>query len=125
LVSDDDVARRFAAACVVADDDTLELMLAADAVLVVDGGGAVLAPLHPIRGAAHAVAALRSLLTTRPEAILSVESVNGHPGLVLRDAGQAAAVVALRIVDTLIVDLWIVLNPAKLAAWHHRDPPSG
>jgi RNA polymerase sigma-70 factor (ECF subfamily) len=48
---------------------------------------------------------------------LSVEAVNGAPGVVLRRAAGVVAVVSLRVAGTKVAAVWIVLNPDKLGHW--------
>jgi hypothetical protein len=108
----DDVVRRFAEACRAGDAARL---LHADVVATCDGGGAA-APAH---GPGDVGRLVELLLCDRPGATLTVESVNGRPGLTLRRGGQALAVVALQVTDARVASLWIVLAPAKLTRWHH------
>jgi RNA polymerase sigma-70 factor (ECF subfamily) len=56
---------------------------------------------------------------------LTIESVNGRAGLVVRRAGRAEAVVSIGVTHQRVTELWIVLNPDKLARWHHVSPPGG
>jgi RNA polymerase sigma-70 factor (ECF subfamily) len=48
---------------------------------------------------------------------VTVESVNGRTGLVLRSAGQAVAVISVSVADSEVTAVWIVLNPDKLQRW--------
>ena len=113
------VVARFAEACAAGDQDLLAELLDADVTLVSDGGGHVVAPLHPVHGALEAARLVATLLAVRPGTELTVENINGHAGLVLRRAGHAEAVVGLDVSGSLITRLWLILNPTKLAAWHH------
>jgi hypothetical protein len=108
----DDVVHRLAQACRTGD---VVAHLSPDAVAVCDGGGHVPAPVLPLHGAAEVAWLLQALL---PGNDLTVESVNGHPGLVLRRAGRAVVVIAVTCDRNLVTGLWVVLNPAKLRAWH-------
>lgn len=92
----------------------LEPLLAPDAVLVCDGGGHVAAPLHPVRSAVE----ITRLLTLHCTADLSVEYANNNPAIVVRRAGQAQAVLCADSTGQHVTHLWLILNPAKLAAWH-------
>lgn len=113
----DGVVRRLAAACHAGDVVAIAAVLDPDAVAVCDSGGLVPAPIRPVRTAAEVARLLSALLSG---ADLTVESVNGRPGLVVRRAGRAVAVVAVSCHEDRAVVVWIVLNPAKLAGWHHR-----
>ncbi|BCY09218.1 hypothetical protein L3i22_043060 [Actinoplanes sp. L3-i22] len=106
---------RLAAACRTGDAETIAAVLSPDVVAVCDSGGRVPAPLLPLRGAGEVAWLLRSLL---PGNDLAVQSVNGRAGLVLRRAGRALAVIAVTCVQSQVTAVWVVLNPAKLRAWH-------
>jgi hypothetical protein len=112
----DDVVRRFAEACRAGD---VAALLDAEVFALCDGGGP-----GPMPGAVHGAGEVgrlcEVLLCGRPGAELTVESVNGRPGLALRRAGRALAVVAVQVTETHVVALWIVVSPPKLARWHRR-----
>ena len=90
-------------------------ILAPDVVLIGDGGGIRQAIPRPITGAVK----VARLLTARPDLVagFSAEPVeaNGYPALVLRLDGELDTVVALRIDDGLITELYAVRNPEKLS----------
>jgi SnoaL-like domain len=117
----DDVVRRFADACRSGDIAALRTTLDADALAVCDTGG-MPAPvaLGPFHGAENVAQMVTSLLDGQPDAELTIEAVNGRPGLALRRAGRAVAVVAVTVADIKIAIVWIVLNPAKLTSWHRH-----
>ncbi len=114
----DDVVGRFAEACRSGDIAAIRAILDADVIAVCDSG-----PV-PAPGLTHGpehVAQLASvLLGEQPDTELTLESVNGRPGLALRRAGQAIAVVGITVAGLKVAVLWIVLNPAKLRGWHRR-----
>lgn len=116
------VVRRFAAACAAEDQVAVREVLAVDVVLVSDGGGRVLAPLRPIRGA---IETARIVVTLMSAAVLSIEEINGRPGVVLRRGGRVEAVASLEVTGTTITRIWVVLNPDKLAHWLASDPSRG
>ncbi|WP_203881088.1 hypothetical protein [Planotetraspora kaengkrachanensis] len=97
----------------------LKTVLAADALVVSDGGGKVRASVRPTYGADAAARFVVTLLVGPPGTQVSVESVNGRTGLVLRRAGHAVAVVSLSVAGAEVTAVWIVLNPDKLHLWHH------
>jgi RNA polymerase sigma-70 factor (ECF subfamily) len=111
----DDVVRRLAAACRTGDVSAIEALLDPGAVAVCDSGGRVPAPIPPVHGAAEVAWLLRALL---PGTDLTVASVNGRAGLVLRQTGRAIAVIAVTCAEDRATTLWVVLNPAKLLGWH-------
>jgi hypothetical protein len=74
---------------------------------------------HGIAHSAEDVAQMVAiLLCGQPDTELTIEAVNGSPGLALRRAGRTIAVVSIEMADARITALWIVLNPAKLRGWH-------
>jgi RNA polymerase sigma-70 factor (ECF subfamily) len=101
----------------------VERLLAPGAVLVSDGGGQVAVPLQPVHGAGE-IARVITVHCTRPGADLSVERANGRPAIVVRRSGQAQAVLCLDVADEVVTHLWLILNPAKLTAWHRDLPPA-
>ena len=108
----DDVVRRLAAACRTGD---VQAALDPDVVAVCDSGGRVPAPTLPLHGAAEVAWLLQALL---PGNDVTIAGVNGRPGLVLHRAGRAIAVIAVTGDHDHVTALWVVLNPAKLRAWH-------
>jgi hypothetical protein len=115
----DDLVRRLVGACRESDVAGLRAALDADAVAVCDGGGLVAADPAPVVGAAAVARLLGVLFCDRPDAELTLESVNGRAGLAQRRDGRAIAVVAVHTAGGRIAVLWIVLSPAKLRRWHH------
>ncbi|MFI5893429.1 siderophore-interacting protein [Actinoplanes sp. NPDC051513] len=113
----DDLVRRFADACRRGDTEGLRAILDPDAAAVCDSGG-TLPALGPIRGADGVARLAIALLGERPGAELTAEAVNGRTGLALRRTGRALAVAALDTTSAGITAVLIVLNPAKLRAWH-------
>jgi len=109
------VVHRFATACRAGSIGALRSMLAPDVTVVCDGGGKVPADLDPV-GGADAVAR-RVIDLVQPDTSLTIEAVNGEPGVVLRSADAVLAVVSLKVVGSKIGAVWIVLNPDKLRHW--------
>ena len=106
----DDVLRRFVHACRAGDTAAIRAVLAPEAIAVCDGIGAV-------RGRADVARLAGLLLAERPQITITLESVNGRPGLALHGLGRVIAVIAVETAGTRITALWIVLDPAKLHAW--------
>lgn len=111
----DDVVHRLAAACHTGNVIAIEAVLDPDTVAVCDSGGRVPAPIRPVHGAAQVSRLLCGLL---PGTVLTVESVNGSAALVVRRAGTAVALIAVGCREDRAMNLWVVLNPAKLRGWH-------
>ncbi|MEV4057073.1 hypothetical protein AB0J55_38205 [Amycolatopsis sp. NPDC049688] len=110
--------RRFAAAWRRRDSAALEAVLGDDAVATCDGGDPEPAPAGTVRGATEVARLVIGIMGGRADAELTVESVNGRAGLALRHTSRAVAVVGAETAGSRITTLWIVLNPAKLTAWH-------
>lgn len=114
----DRVVRRFAEGCVLGDATALRGILATGATAVSDGGGKLRAAVHPVYGAEAVARFVVALLAGQPGTEVTVEFVNGRTGLVLRQAGQAVAVVGMSVAGAMVTAVWIVLNPDKLQPWH-------
>jgi hypothetical protein len=113
------VVHRFAMACRAGSVGALRSVLAAEVVAVSDGGGQVAAALTPVRGADQVARCVAELVG--PETVLSVEAVNGEPGVVLRVVGGVVAVLSLKVTGAKVSTVWIVLNPDKLRHWRSRE----
>jgi hypothetical protein len=120
----DAVVRRLADACRAADAGALRATLAPDCAAVCDGG--VLPAVQGADDVSELLLALFAVDASRRAGDvagrlgdeLTLESVNGRPGLALRKSGHPVAVVAVTAAGDRVTALWIVLNPAKLTGWH-------
>ncbi|MFF4418139.1 hypothetical protein ACFYY8_36905 [Streptosporangium sp. NPDC001559] len=122
LAEHDRVVRRFAQLWDLGDVTALREILAVDVTAVSDGGGNLRAAVHPVHGADAVACFVVALLTGQSGTEVTAGSVNGRTGLVLRQAGQAVAVVGMSVAGARVTAVWIVLNPDKLRPWH-RPPP--
>ncbi|MEU1736177.1 hypothetical protein [Streptosporangium sp. NPDC020145] len=122
LAEHDRVVRRFARVWGLGDVTALREILAGNATAVSDGGGKLRAAVHPVHGADAVACFVVALLTGQSGTEVTAESVNGRTGLVLRQAGQAVAVVGMSVAGALVTAVWIVLNPDKLRPWHRPLP---
>jgi RNA polymerase sigma-70 factor (ECF subfamily) len=96
-------------------------LLAADAVLLSDSGGKIRAARREVLGADR-IARLFASLTRRlgpPQAAVAA-SINGDPGLLMRDARGALQTLAFEMRNGAIVRLFLMRNPEKL---QHLRPP--
>ncbi|CAN7538758.1 nuclear transport factor 2 family protein [Terrabacter sp. LjRoot27] len=109
---------RWADALAGGDLDALAATMHRDVVLVSDGGGRVVTPLRPVRGAASVARVVSTAVGDAPGRALTVEQVNGRPAVVVRRSGRACAVVVAEVDGALVVRVWLVLNPDKLVRWH-------
>ncbi|MEN3540369.1 RNA polymerase sigma-70 factor [Microbispora sp. ZYX-F-249] len=91
-------------------------ILAPDVVALSDGGGVKRAVPRPVVGTGK-VARLLAAGLHKFGAEVSVEpvQVNGCPGLIMRIDGEIDGVVAMRIEDGLVTELYFVRNPEKLS----------
>ncbi|MFF4989460.1 sigma factor [Streptosporangium saharense] len=114
----DRVVRRFAEVCALGNVAALREILTTGAIAVSDGGGKLRAAVHPVYGADAVARFVMDLLAGQPGTEVTAESVNGRTGLVLRQVGQAVAVVGMSVAGAMVTAVWIVLNPDKLQPWH-------
>ncbi|MFF0267501.1 hypothetical protein [Kribbella sp. NPDC004536] len=109
------VVHRFATACRAGSSAAIRSLLAAEVTAVSDGGGQVAAAMEPVHGPVQVARCLSELL--QPELALTVEAVNGEPGVVLRSVERVVAVMSLKVTGPKVSTVWIVLNPDKLRHW--------
>ena len=103
----------FAAACGSGDMEQLVALLDPEVVWRADGGGKVSAARPPTGGAQN-VARWLLALARRPPRSLRMATVNGAPGLVMRDADGVLTVIAFTIDAGRITALDVMRNPDKL-----------
>ena len=106
-------------ACQARDALALAALVADDGFLVEDGGGEVAAEASPVHGP---LSVARVLLRAVAEREVLIASVNGAPGLVARERGQVSAVACITVSDDLVSEIWLTINPAKLASWNRIAP---
>jgi RNA polymerase sigma-70 factor, ECF subfamily len=105
----------FAAACQQGDLERLVSLLDPGVVWRADGGGKVSAA-HPVERGARQVARVVLAFARRPPRSVGLVTVNGAPGLVLRDADGVLTVLAVTVDAGRIVALDAIRNPDKLTA---------
>jgi RNA polymerase sigma-70 factor, ECF subfamily len=93
-------------------------MLDPDVVWRGDGGGKV-ASRPGTRGAERVAAALLAL-TQRPPRQIAMATVNGAPGLVLRDTDGVLSVISFTVDGGRIAAIDVVRNPDKLTGVRER-----
>ncbi|MFJ6392599.1 RNA polymerase subunit sigma [Streptomyces sp. NPDC091972] len=109
-------------ACSEHDGPRLRSLLAPDATAFFDSGGKIRALTRPVRGDEQVAGSLLVLLAGQRRVTLRTGSVNGRTGLVARCDDRVAAVLTLDIADSLVVQVWAVLNPDKLRSWNRSLP---
>ena len=107
----------FAAACGSGDMQQLVALLDPEVVWRADGGGKVTAA-RPAAGGVQNVARWLLALARRPPQSLRMATVNGAPGLVMRDADGVLTVIAFTIDADRITALDVMRNPDKLGGVH-------
>jgi RNA polymerase sigma-70 factor, ECF subfamily len=109
----DRVLASFMAAVSTGDIQSLMDVLAPDVVLVTDGGGVKKAALRPILGRDKVVRFLDAVSDGAASADVVV--VNGAPALRVMIGGELDTVASILVEDGLVVGLYAVRNPSKLA----------
>ena len=108
--------RAFLDACRSGSVDRLLAVLAPDVVLTADGGGKASAAGRPLAGADQVARFLVSAVRQGPpDAVATVEDVNGGPGLVVRADGAPVVVGVLEVDGDRVSEVRFVRNPDKLA----------
>lgn len=111
------VVRAFAAAAAGGDLSALTALLDPSVVLRSDGGGIVSAARNPVVGPSKVARFLLGVLA-KQAAWRSVERRTADGvGLVWLDGDEVHAVLNLRVAAGRVTDVWMMLNPDKLAAW--------
>ncbi len=111
---------KFAQAVSIGDPGTIAALFAPEAVAYTDGGGAVSAALNPIRGPEHIARLLvgieRKSAVPRHRMRATLADINGAPGFLLHIDGALDQTITIETSGGRISALYIVRNPAKLAA---------
>ena len=106
------------AGCETGDEERIKAVLHPEITIVIDGGGKVDAAETPVQGIDQVARLLTQHFTGACETTASERSVNGHAGLVFRQAERVVAVLSANLKSGQIVDLWVVVNPDKLRHWN-------
>jgi RNA polymerase sigma-70 factor (ECF subfamily) len=109
------VVNAFLAACRDGDLPGLVALLDPGVVTRADGGGKVSAMRDELRGPDHTATVLLGFLRRPPELMVAA-TVNGSPGIVVRDGTGVLSIAAFTVVDGKITEIYIVRNPEKLSA---------
>jgi RNA polymerase sigma-70 factor (ECF subfamily) len=109
---------KFKAAVEASDEQALLALFAPDAIWTADGGGKTAAGPRPLVGVEAIVRLLLGLRRNywTSDRVLEFVTVNGEPGLCIRDGGQLKAVMAFDTDGGQIASVYAVLNPDKLDA---------
>jgi len=113
-----EVVRDFRAAWTAQDISSLIGLLDPDAVAIADSGGRAPAFRDPIEGGENIARLLVWLAARVPDTVVIGEAtVNGRPGLIVRQDGITNSVYAFEVARDRITRLWIMRNPEKLRRW--------
>jgi RNA polymerase sigma factor (sigma-70 family) len=113
----DAVVRAFGAACRDGDLQGLMRLLDPSVTLRSDGGGVARAARNPVVGIDNVARLLFGLLAKNPETQVQERRTSDGLAFVATLGGALHSVTNLRVVDGLVTDVWLVLNPAKLTQW--------
>jgi len=107
---------KFTAAMEARDEQALLELFAPDATWTADGGGKTAASPRPIHGAdrlARLVIGLREKFWAANRTV-EIATVNGEPGLILRDGDRLIATMSILTDGERIFEVYAVVNPDKL-----------
>ncbi|WP_019179563.1 RNA polymerase sigma factor SigJ [Microbacterium yannicii] len=114
----DEVVKAFAAAARAGDIEGLIHVLDPQVVLRSDGGGIVSAARKPVLGNDRVARFLLGTLQKHPEAtILEHETPDGM-GFAMWERGRIFGVVTLDVLNGLVTDVRMMMNPQKLTLWN-------
>ncbi|MER7606678.1 RNA polymerase sigma factor SigJ [Nocardioides sp. NPDC127503] len=116
LPEHDDVVRAFVSATAGGDLGRLVTLLDPSVTLRSDGGR-VSAARNPIAGPEKVARFLLGVLTKRPDWAIRTEATADGLGFTFVEDGAHRGVANLRVAGGRVTDVWIVLNPDKLARW--------
>jgi RNA polymerase sigma-70 factor (ECF subfamily) len=114
----DHVVHAFSAAARNGDLAGLIAVLDPDVVLQSDGGGIVTAARNPVFGADKVARFLFGALTKNPKAEVLDQQTSDGLGFALWEEGRIVGVVTLEVINGLIANVRMVLNPNKLSMWN-------
>lgn len=114
----DQVVHAFSAAARNGDLAGLIAVLDPDVVLHSDGGGIVTAARNPVFGADKVARFLFGALTKNPDAEVLDQQTSDGLGFALWEEGRIIGVVTLEVINGLIANVRMVLNPNKLSMWN-------
>lgn len=118
-----DLVVQFATACTTGDMDGLLNLLAEDIVIYTDGGGVVQAARNPIYGPTKVARFLIGVMGKTPAHYTAAfVSLNGQPGMIAYLEGHPFTTLALDFQNGKLQNIFLVANPAKLAALPDERP---
>ncbi|WP_432564011.1 RNA polymerase sigma factor SigJ [Kineococcus sp. SYSU DK003] len=118
----DDVVRAFAHAAGTGDLARLTALLDPAVTLRSDGGGVVSAARRPVLGIENVARFVLGVVRKDDGLVFSPERTGDGLAFVITSKGAVRGVLNLRVVDGLVRDVWIQVNPGKLRAWTAAQP---
>lgn len=116
----DAAVRAFGAAAQGGDLAALMAVLDPEVTLRSDGGGIVSAARRPVQGPSHVARFVLGVLAKRTLTTVHERDLADGLGFELREHGAVVGVISFGARAGRIVDVWMVLNPEKLAHWQTR-----
>jgi hypothetical protein len=101
--------------CEQRDPALIAPLLTPDVVVVVDTGPAVSSSSHRADGVLAASDLILEILAQYAPVALEEQSVNGEPGILIRDDHALVGVITVDTRHDAVAHIWIVLNPDKLS----------
>jgi RNA polymerase sigma-70 factor, ECF subfamily len=106
---------QFKEATMAADEAALLALFTPDVVWTADGGGKTAASPRPLHGIERIVALVLGIRRKwLANSVLEVTTVNGEPGLLVRDGDTVTAIMAFDVEQGRIALVYAVVNPEKL-----------
>jgi RNA polymerase sigma-70 factor, ECF subfamily len=108
---------QFKEATMAADEAALLALFTPDVVWTADGGGKTAASPRPLHGLDRIVALVLGIRRKwLANSALEVTTVNGEPGLLVRDGDTVTAIMAFDVDQGRIASVYAVVNPEKLGS---------
>ncbi|MEV5750863.1 sigma factor-like helix-turn-helix DNA-binding protein [Actinoallomurus sp. NPDC052308] len=112
------LVKNFKQAWEAGDIDALIGLLDPGATFTADGGGLVIAALHPIEGGEQVARYITEIAGRSFDKVTLLErTVNGQPGLMAQLGDVTVGVYAFEVAGDRIKHIWAVRNPDKLRPW--------
>ncbi|KRB78254.1 RNA polymerase subunit sigma-24 [Nocardioides sp. Root190] len=115
----DAIVRAFGAAAAGGDLGALAALLDPSVVLRSDGGGLVSAALKPVSGPSKVARFVLGCIDKRPTWRMVERPTADGLGFVWLEGEDVLGVINLQVADGLVTDVWMVVNPDKLATWRN------
>lgn len=112
--------RALISGCEQRDSALIASLFASDVDVLVDTGGAVSSPSNQADGVVAVSELILGILMEYARVTLEEQSVNGEPGILIRDDHVLVGVITVAMKDDAIAHIWVVLNPEKMVRFDVR-----